>query len=127
MTVQAKAIITAYYGIGPRRSYWNGCSSGGKQGLVEAQRFPADYDGIAAGAPANYWTHLLAWFMYVGKSGLAEKASTIPASKFALIHKAALQACDRQDGLKDGVIDDLRLAGSTLPCCFAVETTRRTA
>ena len=63
MTLQAKAIITDYYGNGPRRSYWNGCSSAGKQGLAEAQRFPADYDGIVAGAPANYWTHLLGWFM----------------------------------------------------------------
>jgi len=55
MTVAAKA-IAAYYGNGPRLSYWNGCSNGGRQGLMEAQRYPADYDGILAGAPGNYRT-----------------------------------------------------------------------
>ena len=58
MTVTAKAVIEAYYGKGPRLSYWNGCSTGGRQGLKEAQRFPSDYDGILDGAPANYMTHL---------------------------------------------------------------------
>src|SRR5215470_9810705 len=51
MTVKAKAIIQAFYGNGPRLSYWNGCSTGGRQGLKEAQMFPDDYDGIIAGAP----------------------------------------------------------------------------
>ena len=58
MTVKAKAIVEAFYGNGPRLSYFVGCSTGGRQGLMEAQRFPNDYDGIVAGAPANYWTHL---------------------------------------------------------------------
>src|SRR5258706_12916775 len=58
MTVKAKAIVAAFYGNGPKLSYWVGCSSGGKQRLKEAQRFPGDYDGIIAGAPANFWTHL---------------------------------------------------------------------
>ncbi len=106
MTVKAKAIIAAYYGKDPQRSYWNGCSTGGKQGLTEAQRFPADYDGIVAGAPANYWTHLLSWFMYVGKAALADKSNSIPSTKFALLHRAALNACDARDGVKDGVIND---------------------
>jgi len=53
MTVKAKAVIEAFYGAGPRLSYWNGCSTGGRQGLKEAQMFPNDYDGIIAGAPAN--------------------------------------------------------------------------
>ena len=60
MTVKAKAVTEAYYGNAPARAYWNGCSSGGKQGLKESQKFPRDYDGIIAGAPANYWTHLMA-------------------------------------------------------------------
>src|SRR4030095_8485151 len=57
MTVAAKAIVTAIYGAGPRLAYWNGCSTGGRQGLMEALPFPADYDGIIAGAPVNYRTH----------------------------------------------------------------------
>src|ERR1044072_8155334 len=57
MTVASKAIITAFYGTAPRLSYGNGCSTGGRQALIEAQRFPDDFDGIVAGAPANYWTH----------------------------------------------------------------------
>ena len=61
MTVQAKAMITAYYDRGPRLSYWNGCSTGGRQGLMSAQRYPEDFDAILAGAPANYQTHLHAW------------------------------------------------------------------
>src|SRR5258708_39980886 len=59
MTVQAKAIIKAFYGDAAKRSYFSSCSNGGRQALMEAQRFPEDYDGIIAGAPANYWTHLL--------------------------------------------------------------------
>jgi feruloyl esterase len=57
--VTAKALIRAFYGEGPKRSYFNSCSNGGRQALMEAQRFPDDYDGIIAGAPANHWTHLL--------------------------------------------------------------------
>ena len=63
MTVAAKAIVAAHYGTGPRFSYWNGCSAGGRQGLKAAQRFPADFDGIIAGAPANNFTRLAASFV----------------------------------------------------------------
>lgn len=59
MTVKAKAILAAFYGVAPKHSYWNGCSTGGKQGLTEAQRFPRDFDGIIAGAPGNFFTHLI--------------------------------------------------------------------
>ena len=108
MTVKAKAIIVAYYGDGAKYSYWNGCSSGGKQGLKEAQRFPADYDGIIAGAPANYWTHLMVADLWVGVMAHRDEANFIPASKFPLIHKAAVEACDARDGVKDGVLEDPR-------------------
>ena len=108
MTVQAKSIIAAYYGGAPRFSYWNGCSSGGKQGLKEAQRYPADYDGIIAGAPANYWTHLMAAGIWVAQAAHRDEASFIPAGKFPLIHKAVLEACDALDGVKDGVLEDPR-------------------
>jgi feruloyl esterase len=108
MTVKAKAIINAYYGNNPRKSYWNGCSSGGKQGLKEAQMYPADYDGIIAGAPANHWTHLSASLLNVGVTNLKDHASTIPRTKFPLIHEAVLKACDTLDGVKDGMLTDPR-------------------
>ncbi len=108
MTVQAKAIIAAYYGDGPKFSYWNGCSSGGKQGLKEAQRFPSDYDGIIAGAPANYWTHLMAGTLWITQATHKDEASFIPASKYPIVHKAVLEACDALDGVKDGVLEDPR-------------------
>jgi len=76
MTVQAKAIVAVFYGNGPRLSYWTGCSSGGKQGLTEAQRFPADYDGIVAGAPANFWTHLMFSGLWIGQATLKIRRAT---------------------------------------------------
>jgi feruloyl esterase len=109
MTVQAKAIIAAYYGRGPTLSYWNACSTGGRQGLREAQEFPADYDGIIAGAPANYMTHLEAWTLWAPAAMNATPESAIPTAKFATIHQAVLVECDVLDGVKDGVIEDPRL------------------
>jgi len=108
MTVQSKALIQAFYGKAPAKSYWVGCSTGGRQGLMEAQRYPADYDGIIAGAPANYMTHLLAHGIWVAQATLKESASYIPRSKYAVIHQAVLDACDSLDGVKDGVLDDPR-------------------
>ncbi len=119
MTVKAKAIIAAYYGNGPRLSYWVGCSSGGKQGLKEAQKFPADYDGILAGAPANYWTHLVTGDLWVSQTTLKDPASYIPREKYPVIHKAALDACDALDGVTDGLIENpmrCRFDPSVLAC-----------
>jgi feruloyl esterase len=128
MTVQAKTIIAAYYGTGPRWSYWNGCSTGGRQGLMEAQRFPRDFNGIAAGAPAAYRTHLQFASMWVAKATLEDPDSYISPGKYPLIHAAALQACDALDGVKDGIIDDptrchfdpavLSCKGSDAPDCL---------
>jgi feruloyl esterase len=106
MTVKAKMLASAYYGSAPKLSYWNGCSTGGRQGLKEAQKFPADFDGIIAGAPANYWTHLAATSIWIAQAVHKDEASYIPTSKYSLIHKAVLEACDALDGVKDGVIDD---------------------
>lgn len=103
--VNAKAIIKAFYGEGPRRSYFNSCSNGGRQALMEAQRYPADYDGIIAGAPANFWTHLVAGFVW-NMQATADAASYISPAKLPAIEAAALAACDGLDGVKDGVIDD---------------------
>jgi feruloyl esterase len=108
MTLKAKAIVAAFYDKSAQYSYWNGCSSGGKQGLKEAQRYPNDYDGIIAGAPANYWTHLTAASVWVGAATHKDEASFIPPAKYRMMHAAAIQACDAVDGLKDGLIDDPR-------------------
>jgi len=102
MTVKAKALIHAFYGAAPKLSYWNGCSTGGRQGLKEAQMFPEDYDGIVAGAPANR-TAISLW---IAHAVLKDQASYIPPAKYPVIHAAALAACDAADGLKDGLIDD---------------------
>jgi feruloyl esterase len=106
MTVAAKAIIRDFYGDGPRYSYWSGCSTGGRQGLSEAQRYPADYDGIIAGAPANYLSRLHVWSIAVAQAVNERPESFIPPSKYAVLHRAALEACDALDGLEDGVIED---------------------
>jgi len=106
MTVTAKALIAAFYGSGPRLSYWNGCSTGGRQGLMEALRYPADYDGIIAGAPVNFRTHQLTWELWVAQAVHRDEASYIPPAKYPAIHQAALDACDARDGLKDGLIDN---------------------
>jgi len=106
MTVQGKATTTAFYGKAPRRSYFISCSNGGRQGLMEAQRYPGDYDGIISGAPANFFTHLIAGHAWNAQALEADPASYISARKLPAIEAAALAACDALDGLKDGLIDD---------------------
>ena len=103
--VDAKAIIRAFYGEPAKRAYFSSCSNGGRQALMEAQRYPEDYDGIIAGAPANYWTHLLANAAWDQKA-LSEDGSYIPYKKLHAIQEAALAACDALDGVKDGVIEN---------------------
>jgi feruloyl esterase len=102
--VTAKAVIAAFYGGQPRRSYFSSCSNGGRQGLMEAQRYPDDYDGIVSGAPANYWTHVVT--VGVWDALALSGDGYIPASKIPAIEAAALAACDATDGLKDGLISD---------------------
>jgi feruloyl esterase len=100
--VAAKAAIAAFYSDPLKRSYFNSCSNGGRQALMEAQRYPTDYDGIIAGAPANYWTHLISNSVWVAN---AMTEGHIPAAKLQTVENAALAACDARDGVKDGVID----------------------
>lgn len=108
MTEAAKAVIRAYYGNSPRHSYFGSCSDGGREALMEAQRFPEDYDGIIAGAPANFWTHLLTNAIWVEEALTAEPNSYIPSSKLPAIANAVNAACDAQDGVKDGIVNDPR-------------------
>ena len=107
-TERAKTIIDAFYGEAPTKSYFDACSDGGREALMEAQRFPADYDGILAGAPANNWTRMLASSVDVTKVFIGNPAGYIPSVKLPAITAAALEQCDAQDGLKDGVLNDPR-------------------
>jgi feruloyl esterase len=106
MTLKAKAIINAYYGRAPKLSYWNGCSTGGRQGLMEAQRYPEDFDAILAGAAANYQTHLHAFDLNLQTSIRKEPGAFVPLVKLNLLNKAVLDACDAQDGVKDGFLNN---------------------
>lgn len=106
MTVAAKAIIQAHYGRGPAKSYFNGCSTGGRQALAEVQRYPGDYDGIIAGAPANYTTRLQGAQLWTTTVVNKTPGAMIPAAKYPILHDAALAACDMLDGVKDGVIEN---------------------
>ena len=106
MTLKAKSLIEAFYGDGPQHSYWNGCSTGGRQGLMEAQRFPLDYDGIIAGAPVNFHTHVVASGIWIAQAVSETPASYIPRGKYEAIHNAVLNACDDLDGLKDDILQD---------------------
>lgn len=96
MTVAAKQIIEAYYGKQASRSYFIGCSTGGQQALVEAQRFPDDYDGIIAGAPANNRTRLHMAFLWEESAAMETPESMIPLAKLQLISDAAVKACPAQ-------------------------------
>ena len=106
MTVKSKAIAAVHYGNGPRFSYFNGCSGGGRQGFVEAQRFPDDFDGIIAGAPAINTTGRAAFAMWIAQAMHKDEAGYIPPAKYALVHEAVLKACDAGDGVQDGVLEN---------------------
>jgi tannase/feruloyl esterase len=106
MTVKAKSIISAFYGSGPKRSYFASCSNGGRQALMEAQRYPEDYDGLIAGAPANAFTDILLGFAWNMQATLNDPASYIPPGKLKAIEAAGLAACDARDGVTDKVLDD---------------------
>jgi feruloyl esterase len=108
-TLKAKLIIAAYYGRASKFSYWYGCSTGGRQALTEAQRFPSDYDGIIAGAPALFLTHMQAASVWKAQAIRKNPGGLVLPSKLLLIHNAVLAACDARDGVKDGVLEDPRL------------------
>jgi hypothetical protein len=105
MTVTGKALTKEFYGTAPRYSYFNGCSTGGRQGLMEAQRYPADYDGILSGAPAINWPKLHVEQLW-GHVVMLEAKNVVPQCKLEAAAAAALAACDDTDGVKDGVIED---------------------
>jgi Tannase and feruloyl esterase len=103
--VEAKRIVAAYYARAAAYSYWDGCSTGGRQGLISAQRFPQDFDGIVAGAPVLNFVDTVTQSLW---NGLQLVETPIPVAKMKLVADAAYARCDAKDGLKDGVIDDPR-------------------
>ena len=105
-TTKGKAIVAAFYGSGPRLSYFNGCSTGGRQALTAAQRFPDDFDGIVAGAPAIYASHQSAGQIWIWQATHRDEASFLPPATLAVLHDAVVAKCDALDGVKDGVLED---------------------
>jgi hypothetical protein len=108
LAVKGQALAKAYYGTPAKYSYWNGCSTGGRQGLAMAQRYPDDYDGILAGAPAINWDRFQVaqlWGQTVQKE---DTGGPIAACKFDLANAGAYKACDASDGVTDGVLRDPR-------------------
>jgi feruloyl esterase len=103
MTVEAKTLIHAFYGSDPRYSFWNGCSGGGREGLLQASRYPDEFDGIIAGDPANIRRN--AWALELAVQTFKDPEAYISPAKYPMIHRAVLEACDGKDGLKDGLIE----------------------
>jgi hypothetical protein len=109
MTRVARLVVERFYGSAPRHAYFAGCSDGGREALMEAQRFPGDFDGIIAGAPANFWTHLLAAAAWTQQALLETPQSYIPPAKLPAVQAAALAACDLvEDGVQDSIVADPR-------------------
>ncbi|KAJ4288283.1 hypothetical protein N0V88_007475 [Collariella sp. IMI 366227] len=135
LAVVGKAVAKAYYGTKPKFSYWSGCSTGGRQGLVAAQKYPGDYDGIVAGAPAIYWTkYVIAelWPQVV----MNDVGYWPSVCEFAAVREDAVAACDELDGVRDGVISNLerckyspaRMVGKKINCGgVKVEITQKVA
>jgi feruloyl esterase len=109
MTVQSRTLISRFYDRGPRLSYYEGCSTGGRQGLMAAQRYPADFDAIIAGAPANPQTGLHAGDLWRGVEVFADPSSHLSREQVALVHDAVISSCDGLDGVEDGLLTDPRM------------------
>ncbi len=113
----AKRVIEQYYGRAPTYSYHEGCSTGGRQGLMEAQRFPGDFDGIVAGAPVNHLQALAASGIWLAQRLFADNfagnlaydtngdGSLDSLTKLSMLQDAVLKMCDKNDGIADGIID----------------------
>lgn len=106
LTTTAKALIKAFYGRDPAHSYWIGCSLGGLEGLIEARRYPNDYDGIVAGAPPNPLARFNALQLWPSWLINQDPSRLIPPQKYARVHQAVLESCASPLGRKDGVVDE---------------------
>jgi feruloyl esterase len=110
VTVAAKGLLQALYGKGPDHSYYNSCSTGGRQGLMEIQRYPDDYDGVVVGAPVAFLSNLLTYRGWMSRLLAASGAAMSPA-RLSRIQATAVAACDKLDGSADGLIEDPRKCG----------------
>jgi len=108
MAVHSKALIQAFYKRGPQLSYYQGCSTGGRQGLMSAQRFPDDFDAIIAGAPVHNMVHLNVSQVGIQVEMLKNPARLVPADKKTMFANAVVAACDERDGVKDGIVSEPR-------------------
>jgi Tannase and feruloyl esterase len=119
----ARAIVRQYYGSDPHHSYFNGCSTGGRQALMEAQRFPNDFDGIVSGAPVYNWTQALSAAIKNAQAVFPDPGRVdtplVTMNNLLLVERAALEACDARDGVTDGIIDDPR------SCAFDLRSVKR--
>ncbi len=106
MTVQSKVVIDAFYENDLSLSYYSGCSTGGRQGLMSAQRYPTDFDAIVAGAPANPQIQKHAGDLQRNIEILTRKAEFLPREKLEFVYRSAVDVCDTLDGVKDGLISD---------------------
>jgi feruloyl esterase len=108
MAVQSKAVIQAFYRTPPKLSYYQGCSTGGRQGLMEAQRYPEDFDAIIAGAPVYNVIHLNVSQVALQVDMLRNASRIVPREKVTLFANAVVNACDEKDGVKDGILNNPR-------------------
>ena len=128
VTVAAKQIVEAYYGHVPGLSYFQGCSNGGRQALIEAQRYPTDFNGIIAESPVLDQMGALLGYSWKAQ---AAQMTTVPMGKVSILANAVLQECDAKDGLQDGLISDprrcrfdpqsLQCAAGDAPDCLTAE------
>jgi len=108
MAVRSKALIQAFYNRAPRLSYYQGCSTGGRQGMMEAQRYPEDFDAIIAGAPVYNVIHLNVSQVSLQVDMLRNQSKIVAPEKVRLFANAVMAACDEKDGVKDGIISEPR-------------------
>src|SRR5205823_3715115 len=128
--LNAKRLVAAFYGKPVERSYFESCSNGGRQGLMEASRFPADFDGILAGAPASPFTRAMMSMVWTQQAQRPAGAALRP-EQMPYLQAEVLKQCDALDGKTDGLIDDPRVChvdlaklscGKTAsPLCFSTE------
>ncbi len=118
MTVAGKAIVSAFYGRIAQPNYFNGCSTGGREALIEAQRYPLDYNGILARSPDTSITHEDANDLWATMALTRTPESALSKQDFQLLHHAVLERCDALDGVRDGVIEN------PLACDFDPEVLR---
>ena len=126
MVVTAKAMVQIHYGVAARHAYFDTCSNGGRQAIREAQQFPEDFDGVIAGSAAQYWTQSFAHDLWHYQAVRLSKGGLLSAAKLSMARKAAVAACDKLDGLADGVVANpaqCRWSPRTIQCKADADTT----